>query len=598
MSTASTRSVRVLGRIEVLVGDRPVDLGGAKPAAVLAVLLLHAPHGVSTDRLVDALWEDEPPRTARKSLHVHVSRLRKALPAGMVESEPRGYALRLDGTQVDLHEFRRLAERGREALEDGDARTASIALHEALALWRGPALDGLDGEPFARLAAARLEDERLAALELRIEADLGLRRHTALVGELESLVAEHPFRESFRRQLMLALYRSGRQTDALAAYRETRRFLADELGLEPGPELRELEAAVLRQDPSIEAPAARTPRGGRSRRPALLAAAALGLLGVAAAALFVLRDSPDAAPVRDAAPLVVANSVVEIDPRTGAIRRVTRVGRLPDQLATGPGGVWVVNKQDRTVTRIGPRGAVDTIGGVVNVDHVASDRDGVWVSSFDRPTVARIDAATLEVDRQIGVPSDRTEGLAVGGGYLWVTNPSSVRAQGTETVSRIDLRSGEVVSTVAVGKTPIFTTFGYGAVWVANYDDDTVSVISPGSPEAETVDVADGPLGIATGFGGVWVACYWPRQLVRIDPAERNVIARIALDEGPLTVAAGAGGVWVTNRDSGTVVKVSPRSNKVVLRVRLPRGLAPFGVAVGKDAVWVSVRPCDHPPCL
>jgi DNA-binding beta-propeller fold protein YncE len=221
------------------------------------------------------------------------------------------------------------------------------------------------------------------------------------------------------------------------------------------------------------------------------------------------------------------------------------------------------------------------------------------VSSFDRSSVARIDAKTGEVVESLGVPSEHAEGLAIGGGYLWITNPASVRRQGIETVSRVDLRSNKVVSTIPVGKTPIFDTFGEGALWVANYDDDTISLVSPGSTDAETIRLGPGcgPLGIATGFGSAWVVCYWPQQLLRIDATTRKVVARIPIGGGPLGVGTGADAVWVTNRDSRTVSRIDPGSNWVVATIRLPAPLSPQGVATGDDGVWVSVRSCPGAPC-
>jgi DNA-binding beta-propeller fold protein YncE len=300
----------------------------------------------------------------------------------------------------------------------------------------------------------------------------------------------------------------------------------------------------------------------------------------------------------EAPPVVVPDSLLEIDPRTNEVVQVTRVGRGPDRLAFGGDAVWVVNRRDRTLSRVQASGEVDTIGGVVNVDHVVVDGDDVWLSSFDNSSVARIDARSAELLETIGIPARRAEGMTVGGGYLWITNPAKVRATGTETVSRFDLRTREVVSTVAVGKTPIFTTFGFGSVWVSNYDDDTVSVISPGSTSAETIRVEDGPLGIATGYGSVWVVCYWRQQLLRIDPSSRRVVARIEIGRGPLSVAAGSGGVWVTNRDSRTISRVDPRSNRIVAEIPIPSPASPYGIVTGGDAVWVSLDRCPHTPCF
>jgi class 3 adenylate cyclase len=244
---------RLLGPLEVLDGSgHKLPLGGARQQSVLASLLLRAGQTVALDRLIDELWE-EPPSTAAKTVRVYVSRLRHELPDGAIESRPGGYAFVLDGDELDLDAFERRAEEGHAALAAGEWGRAAELLREALALWRGPALAGLTSDALRR-QAHRLEELRLSVLENRIEADLGFGRHSEIVPELKALVAEHPFRERPRAELMRALYRAGRPGDALALYRETRRLLIDELGMEPGQELRELEQAILRQDAELEAP--------------------------------------------------------------------------------------------------------------------------------------------------------------------------------------------------------------------------------------------------------------------------------------------------------------------------------------------------------
>ena len=179
-----------------------------------------------------------------------------------------------------------------------------------------------------------------------------------------------------------------------------------------------------------------------------------------------------------------------------------------------------------------------------------------------------------------------------------MTNPATRRGVGTETVSRIDLRTGELVSTIAVGTTPIFTTFGDGAVWVSNYDADTISVVRIGSTEAETIEACDGPLGIATGFESVWVACYWVSQIVRVDQRTGEVLARIPIGAGPLDVSVGADSVWSTSRDSREVSRIDPRSNEVVARIEFAGDASPRSVVATEDAVWVSVFSCSSAPCV
>src|SRR5215211_2255063 len=217
---------RLLGPLEVLERDRVLMVGGGKQRALLAVLLLHANQVVSTDRLLDDLWGSSPPATAAKSIQLYVSRLRKELGEGRLVTRPPGYVLRLERSELDVARFEQLVGEARVA----DPERAARKLREALDLWRGPPLADLAYEPFAQPEISRLEELRLDALELRIEADLAAGRHTQLVGELEALVAEHPLRERLWRQLMLALYRSSRQAEALEAYRGARRVLSEELG--------------------------------------------------------------------------------------------------------------------------------------------------------------------------------------------------------------------------------------------------------------------------------------------------------------------------------------------------------------------------------
>ena len=248
-------AVRLLGPIEAERDGVAAGLGGPKPRALLSVLALDLGRVVSVDRLVDALWPGDAPDTAPHAVQVYVSQLRKAL-GPVIATRPPGYVLELDPDDVDVHRFARLSEEGRVALQADDPESAETALREALALWRGPALADFLYEPFAQTEIARLEELRTVVVEERIEADLALGRHAELVSELEALVQAQPHRERPRAQLMLALYRSGRQADALGAYRSARDTLVDELGIEPGPELKELEAAILRQDASLllEAP--------------------------------------------------------------------------------------------------------------------------------------------------------------------------------------------------------------------------------------------------------------------------------------------------------------------------------------------------------
>ncbi len=246
----------MLGPLEVVRGSEGVELGSTKQRAVLTALILHANQVVSADALIEAVWGGSPPASAAHALQVYVSEIRRRLGSdeatGLLLTRAPGYLLRVGPDQLDSDRFENMVAEGRAHLASGSPSNAARLLHEALALWRGPALVGLPPSDVADREAARLEEVRLAAVEDRIEADLALGLHTDLVAELRSLVAAHPFRERAWGQLMLALYRSGRQGHALEAYRALRRVLDDELGVEPSPAVEELHGGILRQESQLD----------------------------------------------------------------------------------------------------------------------------------------------------------------------------------------------------------------------------------------------------------------------------------------------------------------------------------------------------------
>jgi DNA-binding SARP family transcriptional activator len=245
---------RILGPLEVARDGQPLMLGAVQQRALLAVLVLHRGEVVSTDRLVDELWGERAPVAAAKTVQVYVSYLRKALGAGVIVTQGRGYRLAVAPEQVDAVRFEALGVEGRRALAGGDASRAKERLCSALGLWRGEPLAEFAYEPFAQADIRRLQEARLAALEDRIEADLALGADGELIGEIESLIASNPLQERLRGQLMLALYRAGRQADALAAYRQASELLREELGLEPSRLLQELERSILGHDASLDGP--------------------------------------------------------------------------------------------------------------------------------------------------------------------------------------------------------------------------------------------------------------------------------------------------------------------------------------------------------
>lgn len=276
---------RILGPLQALDGERPLALGGVRQRAVLALLLLHRNEAVSRDLLVDELWGEQPPPTAAKVLQNCVSALRKELPAGTetLRTVGSGYELRVSPDELDRDRFERLLGEGRAALAAGEVEEAAVVLKRALDLWRGPPLADFAYEQFAQDEITRLEELHVAALEDRIDAELALGHHAELVPELEALVTRHPLRERLRSQLMLALYRSGRQAEALEAYRAARRTLLAELGIEPGRALHELERMILEQDPALDV-VVQSGAGGH-------VSAAVGAPGRQAASPLVGRDA-------------------------------------------------------------------------------------------------------------------------------------------------------------------------------------------------------------------------------------------------------------------------------------------------------------------
>ena len=535
----------VLGPLEAYENGRSVAVGGGRQRALLALLLVHAGEIVSRDRLIEDLWAGKPPPGGSQNLDVYLSRLRKVFrEAGagdVLATRAPGYVLHAEET--DARRFETLVAEGREALAAGEGGRAAQVLAEALALWRGMAYVEVADESWARAEAGRLTELRLSATEDRIEAELSLGRQSALVPELELLVARDPTRERLVGQLMLALYRSGRQAGALAAYRAARCSLVEELGLEPGPELRRLEAEVLAHDPVLDLPQKPGPQptaprsGPRRRRPRSALAAAAVLLAAAVIAALALTGGSTGS--RRA---IAADGAGALDLVTGQVAASVPVGSAPAGIAAGAGSVWVTNGADGTVTRIDPHGP-----------HVEQ---------------------TLPVG---GSPA----GLAYGAGAVWAANALD------GSVSRIDPRANRVVQTISIGRRPVAVAVGAGAVWVGDAGGDAVVPLDPGSGvPRRPVRLGDSPGGVAVGFGTLWVTEPLARKLVRIDPGSGETLAEIGVGAGAGPVAVGAGAVWVVNALDGTLSRVDPARNAVASTV--PIGDAPAGVAAGAGGVWVA----------
>jgi YVTN family beta-propeller protein len=582
---------RVLGSLEVVDHDGPVALGAPKQRALLAVLLLHRGEPVSSDRLIDEIWGEQPPASATKLVQGYVSSLRKVLGDGRLVTQGRGYVLRVEQGETDVDRFEALVAEGRAALEDGDALTGAAVLREALAVWRGPALSDFVYEPFAQSEIARLEEARLAALEDRIDADLPSGEHARLVGELEALVREHPLRERFQGQLMLALYRSGRQADALETYHIARDRLIDELGLEPGPELKELERAILAQDPALSAPRRRTARPPRTVararwRGGWLIASGGALLLVLAVAVAVKLSESGASSVT-----VAGNSLAAIDPASDRVVSDVAVGAPPGAVVFGSGSLWTANPDDQTVSRVNP---TTMSVQVIPVDGpptgIAAAGGGLWVVQSNlNPAASSISVAQINPEYNspgsavpIGnVVPEGSGAVAAWGNSVWV-------APSTGLLTRLNAVTGAVIppridpnaSPTGIAITPD------GAIWLTDSEADEVVRVDP-TGVLTAIPVGNTPTAIAAGADAVWVVDSLDDKVVRIDPSSQSVTDTASVGDSPAGIVVGNGSVWVANAGDGTVTRIDPANAHI--EVTIPVGGSPTALTVADGRVWVAV---------
>ncbi|HXZ72046.1 MAG TPA: ABC transporter substrate-binding protein, partial [Streptosporangiaceae bacterium] len=608
--------IRLLGAIEVCADGILLPLGGPRQRAVLADLALHAGQAVPTSQLIDDLWGQRPPASAKSTLESYISRLRHVLNASgaagaQLVTRPGGYLLDAAAPCVDVGQFRDLAARGSAAAERGDAAAAVGLLSSALALWRGPALADVRDAPFAVLAGQRLEDERLATIENLVEARLALGQHRELLPELEALIAGFPFRERFHAQLMLALYRSGRQADALAAFSRVRETLTSELGVEPGRELRELQRAVLRQARELEPPgagaagqaarpaavvraAARAPdrepgiaadtpvrkaappRRGRAWRWAA-AATALGLAAAVALPLLLTRR-----PVHGN---MLADGVGELT-TAGSVARSLALPDPPGDAVAADGSVWVTSPEGDVVYRIDPATAslVQTVPVGSGPSAITASGPDIWVANTLDGTVSRISAAADKVVQTVPVGTEPA-GITSGGGAIWVTDAAA------STLSVLSPVSGKLTSTIPLSAAPFGVAFGAGAVWVTSPAGNDVTRVDPRSGQpGQQIPTGAGPTAITFGLGSVWVANSLDSTVSRIDPAADAVSATIPVGDGPDALAITGGSVWAADRLASAVTRINARSGSPSPPITV--GAGPVALAAAdRGAVWVAARP-------
>ena len=552
--------IRLLGDLAVSVDDVPVEIAGRQQRALLTVLAFRANQVVAPDQLIDALWGPTPPPSAAAGLRVSVSKLRRALephdsPVRLM-TEPGGYVLLLEPSETDVRRFEALIAQAGNASAPAKRR---VLLEQALALWRGAPKAGLEYDAGLRAELTRLEELRELAVDDRIDCELILGRHQELVPELEALVAATPLRERRHAQLMRALSLSGRRAEALEVYRRIRTRLVDELGMEPGPELRDLERSILAQDdePVSRPPAdaSSVPRPKRRRRRRWLLAGSAAAVAAVVAALTTGRLLADEQAPQD------LGSVARLDPDTGAV-----LDQLPIRARIQVGDGF----------------------GTVAVD------DDVWVLNSIDNTVSRIDPESDTMTASVEVGTD-TADIALSAGDLWVTNPAQNR------VSRVDGGTDEVVGRVPTGLLPQGITEADGDVWVANHRGRPSGSVWRIDPETERVvaripvgarEYRSGPSWIAEGAGSVWVGVPNLSAVVRIDPATNAVVATIPVPDGGVcgNVFATDEGVWAASGfcGDGALTRIDPLTNTVVARIRSTHWHTVFGGTGGFGSVWIT----------
>ena len=595
----------ILGPLVVSKDGREVPIGAAKQRALLALLLLRRGELVPTETLVHELWGERPPATALKVVQVYVSQLRKVLGVGLVETRPAGYVLRFEPDMLDAARFEGLLGRGRGLLADGDARAAGDVLREGLGLWRGSPLAEFRYEDFARDEIGRLEGLRLVALELRLEADLALGRNAEVVPELEALVREHPRRESLRELLMLALYRAGRQADALEAYQHARAVLVEELGLDPSESLQHLETAILRHDPTLDLPgpaqappAAGPPppmttisgprtagrgqaavRAGRRRLVVVLACGAIATTAAVTASILLLgRGGTGSAPAK-----LSANAVGIYHPDNGRLTLSGQipVGAAPSAIAAGDGSIWVANVDADSVSKIDPakQVTIDTIPVGNGPDGIAVGGGFVWVTNGLDGTVSKIDPQTDTVVQTIQV-GNGPAGVAVDAHYVWVANSDD------GTVTQIDRRTGKRLNAIPVGQSADGIAVGYGSVWVTSMSTGSVTRIDARSGSKVPVQSGNGADAVTVTAHAVWIANSLDGTVTRVDPATNAVRATIPVGDGPDGIATVGGAVWVSNELAGTLSRIDPVRNVVVQTIKT--GNQPDGIVPDSGALYVA----------
>lgn len=584
---------RVLGPLEVVRGPERLALGPARQRAVLAMLVLRHGEVVSSDSIVEGIWGDNAPPSARAVVQVHVSNLRKMLAgagrADALVTRAPGYVLDLTADTLDLDRFRHLASEARIAAARSEPAESSHAFRAALALWRGEALADLD-EPFAEVERAGLQELHVATLEERIDADLALGRHAELVPELDRLTTVHPYRERLVALLMLALYRSNRQADALAAYRATRIQFSEELGIDPGTTLQELEIAILRQDPALDlrrpyppsAPIGADADDDPSHRghPTSVSHDRRLAISLGAAALVgVVSLLVATGPSTDVRPL--AGSLTIVDGRSLEITGSILVGGGPGRVGVSEDAVWVANELDQTVVAMDVATGRTTVRGIAAVPTaLAVGSESVWAGLGNTGSFVRI---VIDDDAIIG-PYEAGQGA---------TGRASLAA--VDDTLWIALRDGTLRRFGPGDAAPVVVAEGLGDAEAIAADDAAVWWVQDGEPIVHRVVPAGdrqsftlrGELtAIVLHEGSAWVASQ-DSHIWQLSPASGTALSGIALPYPASALAASETALWAASAAGKAAFRVT-WDDLAVDMLRFEH--EPGGIAVVGEQVFIALR--------
>lgn len=592
----------VLGPVEVRRDGELLPVPGTKQKALLAMLVLDANHVVARAQLIEGLWSGRVPPSADHSLDHYVSRLRRVLGGGRLIRRSPGYLLRVEPGELDLDRFEDLTSHAHGHRAAGDPRQALDGLRDALALVRGQPLSDVLNEPFAQVAAARLEQRCLLVREERIDVELALGGGADLVAELERLVAQHPYRERFLGALMLALYRAGRQSAALDVYRAARRRMTADLGLDPGPALAQLEARILAHDPRLSPspPASVAPpppprvaeKHAVSEAPArsrlLLRPLAIGVVVVLAAliATGLGLTSHRQKAVATGTGRTSRLALIVVGRTTGRVQRSTELPSSPAAVISAYGSLWVSDGNDNEVLRISPVSGsiVDRIPVAGQPGSIVSDGGAIWVLSTLTGTVERIDSVNDSVDQTVSFGQTYSADIAVDGRNLWVANTNE------HTLTELSASSGKVERALHVAGSPTGLLAVGGVLWVADYGAGTVSEVSVRNGlRLVTVNVGNGPDALAMDGHSLWVANALDSTVSRIDTRSATVTATIPVGSGPSDLIIADRSVWVTNEYVGTVDRIDPVSN--VIAASVPLSGQPTALTSDGGRLWVGSGP-------